>query len=340
MRHQQLEQPEVNNTNHFICNHFGPSKMAPKVIVFGPTGSVGSSAAVTAHQHGAKVVLAMRDPTKPIPGLSAAQEQEGGFERVQADLTKPDTIHAAVTQTGAKHAFLYLAFGQPDQARAGVKALKSAGIEFVVFLSGLNVQGDLANIAPSDITAWAHGQIEIALSEDFGAGGYVAVRPGVFATNMLREKAAIASGLVKLASPGARCDYIAPEDIGRVAGSLLAKGPSALEAEKTSINLCGPQRVSQEYAIGLVGKAINKDVKVEGFASEQEGVEAVAKANGFPEVWAKYLNNVMKNIEENDGMFAKVDYDEAAANVEKYGGKPAIRIEEWVEANKARFIEA
>ena len=38
-----------------------------KVIVFGPTGNIGSVAAVTAQEKGAKVYLAMRDPKKTIP---------------------------------------------------------------------------------------------------------------------------------------------------------------------------------------------------------------------------------------------------------------------------------
>jgi uncharacterized protein YbjT (DUF2867 family) len=41
-----------------------------KVIVFGPTGNIGSITAQTASKKGAKVYLAMRDPKKTIPGLS------------------------------------------------------------------------------------------------------------------------------------------------------------------------------------------------------------------------------------------------------------------------------
>jgi NAD(P)-dependent dehydrogenase (short-subunit alcohol dehydrogenase family) len=114
-----------------------------KTIVFGPTGNVGFAAARGAQQHGAKVFLAMRDPRKPIPSLSAEQEAQGGFERVQADLTKPETIAMAVNQTGAKHAFIYVTFGTSDNMRSSIMALKSAGIKFVVFLSSDGIQSDI-----------------------------------------------------------------------------------------------------------------------------------------------------------------------------------------------------
>lgn len=83
--------------------------MFSRVLVFGPTGNVGSIVACTAQQQGAKVFLAMRDTGKPIPSLSALQESDGGFERVQADLMDPVSVRSAVEKTKATAAFVYLA---------------------------------------------------------------------------------------------------------------------------------------------------------------------------------------------------------------------------------------
>ena len=52
------------------------------VIVFGPTGQVGSVAALTASTLGTTVWLAMRNTSKPIPSLSQLAEKEGRFQRV------------------------------------------------------------------------------------------------------------------------------------------------------------------------------------------------------------------------------------------------------------------
>ena len=50
-----------------------------RVIVFGPTGNIGSVAAQTASKKGATVYLAMRDPKKAIPGLTKEAEESGFF---------------------------------------------------------------------------------------------------------------------------------------------------------------------------------------------------------------------------------------------------------------------
>ena len=101
------------------------------VIVFGPTGQIGSAAAKTALEQGAKVWLAMRDTSKVVPGLENDQEAATTIDRVQADLQKPETVKHAVEASGAKRAFIYLAHGSSDSMRATIEALKSGGVEFV-----------------------------------------------------------------------------------------------------------------------------------------------------------------------------------------------------------------
>jgi NAD(P)-dependent dehydrogenase (short-subunit alcohol dehydrogenase family) len=115
-----------------------------KTIVFGPTGYVGSATAHTAHDRGAEVVLAMRDPSKPIRGL-LSPELPAGFKKIQADLADPSSVHTVVTTTGAKHAFIYLVFGSPDSMRSTIEALKSGGIDFVVFLSSAWITASTAD---------------------------------------------------------------------------------------------------------------------------------------------------------------------------------------------------
>ena len=112
--------------------------MSSPVLVFGPTGAVGSAVAVEARKRGAKVGLAMRDTSKKIQGI----EEEGNkdsYIRVQADLSKPDTIDHAVKVSGAKSAFVYVVHQAQDSMRSSFEALKSAGVSYVVLLSTLKV---------------------------------------------------------------------------------------------------------------------------------------------------------------------------------------------------------
>ena len=80
--------------------------MTASVIVFGPTGQVGSVAARTAAEHGVKVWLAMRDTNKIIPGLTEDLERTGGFHGIQTKLRELKSVTQAVKISGAKSAFI------------------------------------------------------------------------------------------------------------------------------------------------------------------------------------------------------------------------------------------
>jgi uncharacterized protein YbjT (DUF2867 family) len=306
-----------------------------KVIVFGPTGAVGSAAARTAAELGAKVVLAMRDTSKPVPGVDDGAE---GFERVTADLSKPDTVLDAVQTTGAKHAFFYAARGTPDHMRSTVEALKSGGIELAVFLSSFTVRGDdLTAIPPQDLIPYMHAQVEIHLGQVFGPGGFVAARPGSFASNTLQYKAGLAQGRVKIYAPEATVDCIVPEDIGRVCGTVLARGPPTPPA--APMYLYGPQLLSQVDTVKILAKVLGKDATIES-ADEKEAYKIYVEERGVPPPFAEYMiRQATKSVAGGQGLgvFGYSLTQEELSNVEKYSGKKATTFEEWAEQNKHRF---
>lgn len=306
-----------------------------KVIVFGPTGAVGSAAARTAEELGAKVVLAMRDTEKSIPGLSAEKEKQGSFARVQADLIKPDTVRDAVTTTGAKHAFIYCTHGSPDHMKSSIQALKAAGIDLVVVLSSFTVRGDLAAIQPSEVIPYVHAQVEINLEAVFGTDGFVAVRPGSFASNTLQYKAGLAKGEVKIFSPDATVDCIVPEDIGRVCGTVLAKGP---QDEQRAIYLYGPELLSQPDTVRILAKALGKDPKI-AIATEQDAYKMFVEERGMPAPIAKYMiRQAGKTVTGQSQVFGYPVSEEELSNVQKYSGGKGTTFEEWVEQNKQMFV--
>ncbi|KAF9888636.1 hypothetical protein FE257_008394 [Aspergillus nanangensis] len=299
------------------------------VIVFGPTGGVASVAARAAQENGAKVFLAMRDTQKAIPGLSAEAEQEGGYQRVQADLTQPDLVAAAVQASGATRAFIYLVHGTPDHMRATLAALKSAGITFVVFLSSCAIMGEPKDVVPSEIIPFVHAQVEISLDEIFGLN-YVALRPGSFATNLLWFKKGIEIGEVKIYAPKFRFDYITPEDIGRIGGTILVQGP---RNNQQKIYLYGPKIIAQEDGISVVAKSINKDVKITTI-TEQEALDQYIQA-GIPKAVAEYI--LRKSGSTSNELTDRPCYEIGVENVQLYTGKPPTGLEDWVKANKGLF---
>lgn len=310
------------------------SMASPKVIVFGSTGAVGSSAARTASELGASVVLAMRDAEKPIDGLPSS------LQKVQADLTEPNTVYDAVKATGAKRAFLYHADGETDHMRGAIEALKKGGIELVVFLSSFTVstRANLEDFKPDEPIPWVHAQVEIVLRDVFGKDGFVALRPGSFATNNIAIKQDLHRGTVRIYKPDRLIDHIVPEDIGRVAGTILAKEP---QDEERAILLFGPKLWSPVDTTNIIAKKVGKDPKIV-FIEEPEAYEMFVKEGapgGLPEVLVRYiLDMVNKSVPGQSDVWGFPVTEKLLHNVEKYSGKKATTFEDWAEQNKQMFM--
>lgn len=309
---------------------------SPKVIVFGPTGAVGSMAATTARELGAEVTLAMRDPQKAIPGIDPAALSS--YTKIQADLTQPETVGAAVKQSGAQHAFIYLAFASQDHMRAAIQALKDSGITLVVFLSSFTVSGDdLTAIPQQDIIAWMHAQVELNLEAIFGKDHFVSLRPGSFASNEHVYAADFARGEVRIAFPQSNMDCIAPVDIGRVGGRVLAQG--APKDGTHAIYLYGPQLMRAREIVGTIAKVLGKEPTVVD-CHEEEARKVLLERGNPPPLVEYFLRSTRKEGTEGDGddeVIGKKIHPEGRENVEKYGGAAATTFEQYVRENREKF---
>ncbi len=311
--------------------------MSNNILIFSPTGGVASQAAIHALNHlppSAKITLAMRNPSATLPPALST------LPRVQADLTSPSSILSAAQTSAAKTAFIYLAFGAPDHMRGAITALKQGGVEFVVFLSSSSVRGDAHAVTAEDFIAWQHARVEVVLEEVFGKGGFVAVRPGYFAGNLLGWWFGGQEGVVRMPYPEARFDFVAPGDIGRVCGGLVVRGRA--EGGEGVVLVAGPQVISQAEAVAVVARAVGKEVTVKGFeeGEEEEAVKFVVERLGMMEVGARQLVKGFKAVAEGAEAWENGEYEVAVANIEKYGGSEPTAIQQWVEENKGKFIGA
>lgn len=295
-----------------------------KVIIFGASGAVGSAAARKAYMEGAKITLAMRDPSKTIPTLDGISA-----EKVQADLTLPDTILEAVRQSGAKAAFIYRTDEALDGMRSTLEALKEGGVEFVVYLSSFAVQSDIHAIEPADIIPYVQAQVEIALGNVFG-DQWSSLRPGYFSSNMLQYKDEISRGEVALPNPDVMFDWISPEDIGAVAGMILANG-----MQECFVPLVGPEKLSLKDGLGLVANTLGREIKISVVGREQ-AIEDM-QSRGIPEGVATWFVEKVTSPKSFMWDTAPAATEAGRGNIQKYTQRAPTRLQQWLDDNKEAF---
>jgi uncharacterized protein YbjT (DUF2867 family) len=224
-----------------------------------------------------------------------------------------------------------------DSMRGVIEAMNEAGIEFVVFLSSFNLQGDKTKPNPSNIIAMKHAKVEVVLEEVLGLSRYAAVRPGYFATNALRWRPMVAAGEVKIPFADAIFDWIDERDIGAVAGKLLAGNTQALGAVlgDRGIPICGAELISQRKAAEIIAKVLGKDLKITSLTGE-EGAQFYVKEAGIPEPMAKQLIKLLgeRTEEGSDGQYGDSKLSNAQMNLRRVTGKDPNSFAQWAEDHK------
>lgn len=311
------------------------SRKYDNVVVFGPTGTVGGITAFEAHKRGAKVWLAMRDPSKTIDGIPSDVEKSGNFTRVKADLTDPASVTKVIEKSGAKAVYIYLIFGSPDFSRGSLQAMRDAGVEYVVFLSSYSVKPDmdLRQIPKEDFIPFAHAQVEIAV-EEIGFPYFTTLRPALFATNYLKNflDASTKPPRAQYIREEGLGDNIAPDDVGGVAGKVLVDRPS--DDAKEVIYLCGPELITAKKSWELVKKITGRsDIDTTPMSKEQYVQSLTAK--GMPPSIVNYLAKAMAGREDPNDLYPEALYREGATNTQKYIGRDGTKFADFLEAQKA-----
>ncbi|KAJ7056702.1 hypothetical protein C8F01DRAFT_1211361 [Mycena amicta] len=311
------------------------SRKYDNIIVFGPTGTVGGLVALEAHKRGAKVWLAMRNTSKTIPEIPSDIEKSGNFVRVQADLSDPLSVGSAIKESGAKAAYLYLVHGSPDFSRASLQAMRDAGVEYIVLLSGYTVQreGKELRAIPKAEIAFEHAQVEISV-EDIGFPFFTALRPAFFASNYFKSflDRSVKPPKAIIVYEDSIFDHITPEDIGAVGGAVLVERPSD---GKETLYLCGPELHTVEEAWQLVKKVTGRDDIDTTPGSPAEFAQVMA-SKGIPEVVTNYLLDVFEQARPKGGSLES-EYRVGVANVAKYTGRAPMTFVDYLEAHKAEW---
>ncbi|KAJ1559328.1 hypothetical protein HK405_011059 [Cladochytrium tenue] len=307
------------------------------VIVFGATGEVGKRAAATAAGplHGLDVVLAVRNPDKPVDANIAH------LRRLQADLADPASVERAAAAAGAVAAFVYVVFDAADGMAGVFRALRSAGVEHVVLLSSssitheLQLLGDgagLADVPASEKIAYLHARAEAAALAVPGLA-VTALRPGSFASNTAAAwRPQIQHyGRVALAYPDVPMAHIASADIGDVAAAALAVAHPAAGSH-TVVDLVGGSKVTSREAVAIVARALGREIAVDEL-SEAEYVQRFSA--WVPAAALQVSMKLFRLLQEGQHDFESPEY---AKNVQTWAGHPAMTYADWLEANKHLFL--
>ncbi|KAI0586437.1 NAD(P)-binding protein [Pyrenophora tritici-repentis] len=258
----------------------------------------------------------MRDMKKELKGIKEGNEDR--FIRVQADLTKPETIKEAVKTSGANKAFV------------AFEALKEAGITYVVLLSSFTVQDPPSSEANKKSMIGAiHSETEVALQES--GLEYTAVRPAYFNSNVFWEHQGIKKGEAELLYPNVHFDHLAPSDIGLVCGSLLIEARFQKEAG-SSFYLCGPNLLTQREAMETIGKALGKELKIKEVDQERW----FQKLEHMPRPLLESLAKDLKESDEGKDVYTKI-HEQAVKNFRKFAEREPTKLEDWMKEHKAAF---
>ncbi|MFJ4650791.1 NAD(P)H-binding protein [Nocardia sp. NPDC088792] len=217
-------------------------------LITGVRGQVGRTVLDRLHAAGLPVRAASKAP--------ADLTLPAGVEVAELRLDAPETFGPALD--GARQVFLY---AEPAGIDTFVTAARAAGVDHIVLLSSSAVDSPTAADNPI-------GARHLAVENALAASGILTtvLRPGGFDSNSLSWARAIAGKQpVELPYPEAALAMIHPGDIADIAVAALT-GP---ELRGRTVSLTGPEAVSFERQIALLGEALGRDIPVVRVSPEQ-----------------------------------------------------------------------
>ncbi|MCB5169945.1 NAD(P)H-binding protein [Streptomyces bambusae] len=279
----------------------------PRILVTGATGKVGGAVVARLHAAGVPVRALVRGEAYLPEGVQA----------VRGDLGDPTSLATALE--GIDSVFLLWPFLSAEGASDVIDTIGKHARR-VVYLSSAGVGS--ANDKPGEAITMFHTELE-RLIEASGLE-WTALRPTGFASNTLgwadqvRTTGAVRAPLARLARP-----LIHEADIAAVA--VQAVTTDALLGARPLIT--GPELLTQEQQVALIGEAIGRPVRFEEIALD-EAMEQM-KAAGYPAELVEAVFPAQADLLENP--------EPVNDEVQRITGTPARSFREWAEEHAPDF---
>lgn len=218
------------------------------ILVTGATGSVGRHVVGRLVAAGATVRALTRNPA--TAGLPE------GVEVFEGDLTRPDTLRAALR--GVERLYL---FPVPETSREVVAAAREAGVRRIVVLSSSSVLDESGDNHSGE----HHRTVERAVEES--GIDWTFVRPDEFATNVLWKwgHSIRTEGVVRAPYGNAPRVLVHEADVAAVAVTALLEDGHAGRAYV----LTGPEAITQADQVRAISGALGREVRFEEITPDQ-----------------------------------------------------------------------
>lgn len=275
-------------------------------LVIGARGAVGRHVVEQLVAAGEAVRASVRDRTTAQfpPPVSV----------VQADLTEPDTLKAALD--GAARVFLY---ATPEGADGFAKAALDAGVEHVVLMSSGSV---LIPWTEHNLIGIEHRAVERILTD---AGLHVTpIRPLVLANNALNWAGSIREQrVVRLVHPESVTAPIHERDIAAVAVAALTGTAQAPASDL----LTGPRLMSQRAQIDIIADVIGAPIRIDEIS--EDDARARFGGAGSPEMVEAILDYIRVGLEPGGSP--------VTSTARAVLGRDPVPFAEWARDQAARF---
>jgi uncharacterized protein YbjT (DUF2867 family) len=227
-------------------------------LVTGATGNVGGSLARQLHEHGHGVRALVRDPSR-------AASLPAGIELVTGDLDDPESVTKAVP--GVEAIFLMQVGPGTGQTKTMIAAAREAGVRRIVLLSSAGARLlPLNGPVPTALAAREQVLRESGLDVTY-------LRPDVFASNALRWRDSIRAGKVTDPDGDGVSSVIDPEDIARVAATVLTEGGHVGKGYL----LTGPQALTTGEQVQTIAQVIGRSIDFEDVTPHEFAQLSIAR---------------------------------------------------------------
>ncbi|HEV3468281.1 MAG TPA: SDR family oxidoreductase [Pyrinomonadaceae bacterium] len=236
------------------------------ILITGATGTTGRDVVGELSRLGAAGVRVMvRDASK------ADFIREAGFELVEGDFERPETLDAALWSV--ERAFLLTPPSPQTTEQQGrfIGAARRAGVRHVVKFSAFGA----SVAAPGGFAKW-HGDAE----EELRSSGlaYTMLRPNFFMQNLLGQAQTIAAeGRIYQPVGEARASFVDTRDVAAVAARVLTEDGH----EGRSYDITGPEALSYYDVAERLSAAAGREITYVPISPEE--FRRGALAAGLPE---------------------------------------------------------